>query len=163
RDRGNSAELVRADLWGMKRAMLGSRVGDERPRGRLRGRRRSRRARAKSGGAAATRRRLRCNIARGDSCARPRVSWRVPSARAAPRVRANVLVRDSRPMIRPVLTEVALFLAPFLVYAVFLWATQAGVLHPNSWSLPRVAWLVIAALVLMIGSFIVLAQWGGSP
>jgi hypothetical protein len=65
-------------------------------------------------------------------------------------------------MIRPVLTEVALFLAPFLVYAVFLWATQAGVLHPNSWSLPRVAWLVIAALLLMIGSFIVLAQWGGS-
>src|SRR5262249_48098678 len=72
--------------------------------------------------------------------------------RAAPRARANVLVRDLRPMIRPVLTEVALFLAPFLVYAVFLWATQAGVLHPNSWSLPRVAWLVIAALVLMIGS-----------
>ena len=66
-------------------------------------------------------------------------------------------------MIRPVLTEIALFLAPFLVYAVFLWATQAGVLHPKSWSLHRVAWLVIAALVLMIGSFIVLAQCGGSP
>jgi hypothetical protein len=83
--------------------------------------------------------------------------------RAAPRPRANVLARDLRPMIRPVLTEIALFLAPFLIYAVFLWATQAGVLHPNSWSLPRVAWLVIAALVLMIGSFVVLAQWGGSP
>jgi quinol-cytochrome oxidoreductase complex cytochrome b subunit len=66
-------------------------------------------------------------------------------------------------MIRPVLTEIALFLAPFLVYAVFLWATQAGVLHPDSWSLPRLAWLVMAALVLMIGSFVVLAQWGGSP
>jgi fatty acid desaturase len=83
--------------------------------------------------------------------------------RAAPRPRANVLARDLRPMIRPVLTEIALFLAPFLIYVVFLWATQAGVLHPNSWSLPRVAWLVIAALVLMIGSFVVLAQWGGSP
>jgi len=66
-------------------------------------------------------------------------------------------------MIRPALTEIALFLAPFLVYAVFLWATQAGVLHPDSWSLPRLACLVMAALVLMIGSFIVLAQWGGSP
>src|SRR5258707_3702892 len=66
-------------------------------------------------------------------------------------------------MIRPVLTEVALFLTPFLVYAVFLWATQAGVLHPDSLSLPRLAWLVMVALVLMIGSFIVLAQWGGSP
>jgi hypothetical protein len=83
--------------------------------------------------------------------------------RAAPRLGANVLARDLRPMIRPVLTEIALFLAPFLVYAVFLWATQAGLLHPDSWSLPRVAWLVIAALVLMIGSFVVLAQWGGSP
>jgi hypothetical protein len=82
--------------------------------------------------------------------------------RAAARARADVLARDLRPMIRPVLTEIALFLAPFLVYAIWLWATRAGVLHPDSWSLPRVTWLVIAALVLMIGSFIVLAQWGGS-
>ena len=29
--------------------------------------------------------------------------------------------------------------------------------------LPRLAWLVIASLVLMIGSFVVLAQFGGSP
>ena len=66
-------------------------------------------------------------------------------------------------MIRPVLTEIALFLAPFIIYAILLWATQAGVLHPDSWSLPRVAWLVLVALLLVIGSFIVLAQWGGSP
>jgi Family of unknown function (DUF6111) len=66
-------------------------------------------------------------------------------------------------MIRPVLTEIALFLAPFIVYAIFLWATRAGVMNPEAWSLPRVAWLVIASLVLMLGSFIVLAQWGGSP
>ena len=66
-------------------------------------------------------------------------------------------------MIRPVLTEIALFLAPFVAYAIFLWATKAGVLHPNSWTLPRIAWLLMAALILMIGSFVVLAQWGGSP
>jgi len=66
-------------------------------------------------------------------------------------------------MIRPVLTEIALFLAPFIAYAIFLWATKAGVLHPDSWTLPRIAWLLMAALVLTIGSFIVLAQWGGSP
>lgn len=66
-------------------------------------------------------------------------------------------------MIRPVLTEIALFLAPFVAYAIFLWATRAGVMNPEAWSLPRVAWLVIVALVLMLGSFIVLAQWGGSP
>ena len=66
-------------------------------------------------------------------------------------------------MIRPVLTEFALFLAPFALYAVFLWATRAGVLHPESWPLPTLMWLTIAALVLMVGSFIVLAQWGGEP
>ena len=66
-------------------------------------------------------------------------------------------------MIRPFFTEIALFLAPFLAYAIFLWATKAGVLQSGSWTLPRVAWLLMAALVLMIGSFIVLAQWGGSP
>ena len=66
-------------------------------------------------------------------------------------------------MIRPVLTEIALFLAPFLIYAVFLWATQAGVLHPNSWSLPRVTWLVIAAIALMLGSFLYFATFGGAP
>ncbi len=66
-------------------------------------------------------------------------------------------------MIRPFATELVLFLAPFAVYAIFLWATQAGVLHPESWPLARLAWLTIAALVLMAGSFIVLAQWGGEP
>ena len=66
-------------------------------------------------------------------------------------------------MIRPVLTEFALFLAPFAVYAAYLWATRAGVLHPESWPLPTLFWLTGAALVLMLGSFIVLAQWGGDP
>ena len=66
-------------------------------------------------------------------------------------------------MIRPVLTEIALFLAPFIAYAIFLWATKAGVLDPSSWTLPRIAWLLMAALVLTIGSFIVLAHWSGAP
>jgi heme/copper-type cytochrome/quinol oxidase subunit 3 len=61
-------------------------------------------------------------------------------------------------MIRPVLTEVALFLAPFAIYAVFLWATRAGVLEPASWPLPRIMWLTIAALVLLLGSFLVIAH-----
>ncbi|HEV2958143.1 MAG TPA: DUF6111 family protein [Xanthobacteraceae bacterium] len=62
-------------------------------------------------------------------------------------------------MIRPVFTEVALFLAPFVAYAVFLWATRAGVLDPDSWPRQRLAWLTIAALVLLLGSFFVLAQF----
>ena len=66
-------------------------------------------------------------------------------------------------MIRPVLTEVALFLAPFAAYAVFLWATRAGVLDPDAWSRPRLAWLTIAALVLLLGSFFGLAQFHHAP
>jgi Family of unknown function (DUF6111) len=66
-------------------------------------------------------------------------------------------------MIRPIFTEVALFLAPFAVYAVFLWATRAGMLEPEHWSIGRIAWLVIASLLLMVGSFVVLAQFGGAP
>jgi quinol-cytochrome oxidoreductase complex cytochrome b subunit len=66
-------------------------------------------------------------------------------------------------MIRPVLTELVLFVLPFLVYAVYLWATRAGVLHPESWPLSTLMWLTIAALLLIAGSFIVLAQWGGEP
>ena len=31
-------------------------------------------------------------------------------------------------MIRPAFTEIVLFVAPFVLYAVFLWATKAGVL-----------------------------------
>ena len=66
-------------------------------------------------------------------------------------------------MIRPVLTEVALFLAPFVVYAIFLWATRAGVFDWVNWPISRIAWLTIAALVSMIGSFALLAHFGGSP
>lgn len=66
-------------------------------------------------------------------------------------------------MVRPVLTEIALFLAPFVVFAIFLWATRAGVLDRAQWTLTRLVWLLMAALILMIGSFLVLAHWGGSP
>jgi hypothetical protein len=66
-------------------------------------------------------------------------------------------------MIRPILTELALFLTPFVLYAVFLWATRAGVLDSSQWPLTRVAWLLIAAFALMIASFLVLAEWGGAP
>ena len=66
-------------------------------------------------------------------------------------------------MIRPVLTEVALFLLPFLLYATFLWASRAGVLDPAAWSPTRLAGLVIVALCLMVGSFVMLAEFGGAP
>jgi hypothetical protein len=66
-------------------------------------------------------------------------------------------------MIRPVLTELALFLTPFALYALFLWATRAGVMDASSWSWGTLAWLAIAALVLVAGSFVVIAQFSGAP
>jgi hypothetical protein len=66
-------------------------------------------------------------------------------------------------MIRPALFELVLFITPFALYALMLWATRAGVLHPDSWPVSTLAWLTIAALVLMIGSFVVFALWGGAP
>ncbi|MES1155332.1 MAG: DUF6111 family protein, partial [Pseudorhodoplanes sp.] len=39
-------------------------------------------------------------------------------------------------MIRPVLTEVVLFLTPFAVYAIFLFATRAEIFDRTSWA-PR--------------------------
>jgi len=66
-------------------------------------------------------------------------------------------------MIRPIFTEFALFAAPFVIYALFLWATRAGVLDVSSWPLARMVWLTIAALLLVIGSFLALAEFGGAP
>ena len=40
-------------------------------------------------------------------------------------------------MIRPVLTEIVLFLTPFAIYALFLFATRADVFDRASWA-PRI-------------------------
>ena len=66
-------------------------------------------------------------------------------------------------MIRPVLTELALFATPFVLYAVFLLATRAGVMDPESWSWRVLGSLTIAALLLVVVSFVVMAQFSGSP
>ncbi len=65
-------------------------------------------------------------------------------------------------MIRTVLTEIGLFITPFVIYTVFLLATRAGVLAPSAWTMPRLAALVIVSLVLVIGSFLLLAQFSGA-
>lgn len=66
-------------------------------------------------------------------------------------------------MIRPILIEVALFLVPFVAYAVYVWATRAGAFDSEAWNIRVVGWLTLAAAALMIGSFIVMAQFGGAP
>jgi hypothetical protein len=77
---------------------------------------------------------------------------------------------DSRPrwqkriaMIRPILIELALFITPFALYALFLWATREGVLDVAAWSIPRLMWLTIAALILTLVFLLLLAQFGGAP
>ena len=67
-------------------------------------------------------------------------------------------------MLRPFLTELVLFLTPFALYALFIWAIKRGnVLDRTNWPLSHVLWLLIAAFLCVIVSFIVLAQWGGAP
>jgi hypothetical protein len=66
-------------------------------------------------------------------------------------------------MIRPIFTEIALFFAPFAVYALYLWVTRAAVLSRSSWNATVVSWLTIVALVIMISSFLLLAEFSGAP
>ena len=66
-------------------------------------------------------------------------------------------------MIRPVLTELVLFLAPFVAYAIFLVATRSNLLDRTSWPPKTLATLAIGALILMLGSFILLAHFSGAP
>lgn len=66
-------------------------------------------------------------------------------------------------MIRPVLTEIGIFLIPFAVYAGWLIATRSGVLDQDSWPMHVVARLVLGALFLTIVSFVLLAHFSGAP
>ena len=66
-------------------------------------------------------------------------------------------------MIRPVLTELVIFLAPFALYAIFLIVTRAGLMNPESWSWQVLGWLSAVALASVIISFIVIAQFAGAP
>jgi len=66
-------------------------------------------------------------------------------------------------MIRPVLTEVGIFLIPFAIYALFLIATRSGLLVQSSWPVQTVAKLVLGSLLLVVVSFILLAHFSGAP
>ena len=66
-------------------------------------------------------------------------------------------------MIRPILTEIGIFLIPFAAYALFLIATRSGVLVSSSWPAHLVAKLVLGSLLLVVISFVFLAQFYGAP
>ena len=66
-------------------------------------------------------------------------------------------------MIRPALIEVALFLAPFAVYAAYLWLTKTPMFDQEHWTIRVLSMLAIAALALTAGTFILMVQFSGAP
>jgi hypothetical protein len=67
-------------------------------------------------------------------------------------------------MIRPVLTEIGIFLIPFAVYALFLAATRSGLFAQSSWPITVVARLILVALVFVIAGLISFVHFsGGAP
>jgi hypothetical protein len=66
-------------------------------------------------------------------------------------------------MIRPILTEIGIFLIPFAVYAIYLLASRSRVFHHTSWPLPVVGWLALGAMSLTILSLVLLANFSGAP
>ena len=66
-------------------------------------------------------------------------------------------------MIRPVLTEIGIFLIPFAVYALFLLATRSGLTLKASWPVHVLAKLVLGSLLLVVVSFLLLAHFSGAP
>ncbi|HEY0219294.1 MAG TPA: DUF6111 family protein [Afipia sp.] len=65
-------------------------------------------------------------------------------------------------MIRPVLTEIGIFLIPFALYALFVILSRANVLHSSAWPLHIIGRLAIAALLLVILSLVLLANFSGA-
>jgi uncharacterized membrane protein (DUF485 family) len=66
-------------------------------------------------------------------------------------------------MIRPVLTEVAIFLIPFAIYALYLIAFRKGLFDASSWPTPVTLRLLFGAFALTIVSFVLLAHFSGAP
>jgi hypothetical protein len=66
-------------------------------------------------------------------------------------------------MIRTALTEIGIFLIPFVVYALFLAATRSGLFVQSSWPVTVVARLMLSAMMLVIAGLIALAHFSGAP
>lgn len=66
-------------------------------------------------------------------------------------------------MIRQFAIGLALFLAPFAAYALFLWAARPAPAKASDWSPLALRWLTIAAQALVIAGFAVGAQYSGAP
>jgi hypothetical protein len=59
--------------------------------------------------------------------------------------------------------EISLFLAPFAVYAIYLFATERDAREKEHWRLKVLAICAVAGCVLVIASLIGFAHFGGAP
>ncbi len=66
-------------------------------------------------------------------------------------------------MIRPILTEIGIFLIPFAVYALYLVASRSQLFDQSSWPRHVLAKLALGALLLTILSLVLLADFSGAP
>ncbi|PYF04409.1 hypothetical protein BJ122_10362 [Rhodopseudomonas faecalis] len=66
-------------------------------------------------------------------------------------------------MIRPILTEIGIFLIPFAVYALYLVASRSRLFAQSSWPGHVLAKLALGALLLTILSLVLLADFSGAP
>src|SRR5205085_8339854 len=76
---------------------------------------------------------------------------------------ANSLRADLRDMIRPILTEIGIFLLPFAAYAVFLVAARYNLLDTSSWPIHIIGGLVGIALALTVAVLVLFANFSGAP
>ncbi|GAA3839443.1 DUF6111 family protein [[Pseudomonas] carboxydohydrogena] len=65
-------------------------------------------------------------------------------------------------MIRPLLTEIGIFLIPFAAYALFVFASRREVLNRSSWPARIVLGLSMGACLLVILSLVLLANFSGA-
>lgn len=65
-------------------------------------------------------------------------------------------------MIRAVLDEGLIFIAPFVVFAIVLLLRREQVLHAPSWT-PNVIWLAMAGLGLVLASFLYAGLFEARP
>ncbi len=65
-------------------------------------------------------------------------------------------------MMRVILTQLVLFLLPFLAYALWIWLSKRS-RHPENWTRGPVAWLTLAGLLLVIVSFVFLDTFNQAP
>ena len=66
-------------------------------------------------------------------------------------------------MARTALIELLLFIAPFAIYAIALFATQRDARDREHWHPRAVLSLAIVGLILMIAGLVFFAHYGGAP